>query len=154
MLSDTLKTESIADEEEMASPMPDEVPVLAPETEAQPEPPAAPSFSIEPQPGSETSETTQPSAEPPSEPAPTPVVSGEMQSEKEKARQMLFDPDLEPDQIIGAVFDDAETKMYYFAMKWKNPKESPVSLLTSKFANNHYPQTVIQFYQSRLRFEE
>lgn len=82
----------------------------------------------------------------------------DLELELAKARELTFDPNLEADRIIGVLpMSSADLKTYYVAMRWKKRprKDSPrVTLMTSTFAKEHYPQLVIQYYQGRLNFEE
>ena len=66
--------------------------------------------------------------------------------------KMQYDKNLVPDYIMG-VIPNKETNKHYFVFKWKNAPKDNVQIVYSKFANKHYPQTVIEFYESKLKFE-
>ena len=63
----------------------------------------------------------------------------------------IIDPSLEAARVIGVVLDpDSDNR--YFVVRWKNPKERQVDLVNSTYANKHYPQQVIAFYESKIVF--
>lgn len=70
----------------------------------------------------------------------------------EAVEKMQYDKNLVADYIMG-VIPNKETNKHYFVIKWKNPLKENVQIVYSKFANKYYPQTVIEFYESKLKFE-
>lgn len=66
---------------------------------------------------------------------------------------VVVDERLEPDYIVGTLRKDEEKKIYFF-MKWKYPNvlNRKCQFIESKYANEHYPQTVIKYYETKIQF--